>query len=128
MLSKATGLSFKEASSGENPVLVVGWKNLGKRGPDGLGGGTLNNETYTGNVTLNSKSDWVLQPGFKKTYRGIPGRGALILHELGHALGLGHVDDHTQIMHPVTTYRSPSTLSAGDKEGLSYLYAPAECG
>lgn len=48
---------------------------------------------------------------------------AVILHELGHLVGLAHVDDSTELMNPTSTTGSPVTYSAGDLQGLSRLGA-----
>jgi hypothetical protein len=45
-------------------------------------------------------------------------RGRILLHELGHVLGLGHVDDSTQVMAPYTSDRYPTAFGAGDLTGL----------
>lgn len=44
---------------------------------------------------------------------------ALLLHELGHLLGLGHVEDATQIMH--TESLTATSLGDGDQRGLALL-------
>ena len=63
-----------------------------------------------------------LSPGFG------PGTtdGEVLLHELAHAVGLGHVLDPTQVMYPQTT-SSESVFGAGDRAGLAALGAPAGC-
>ncbi len=45
---------------------------------------------------------------------------AIILHELGHLVGLGHVDDPAQLMYPEARRDVPD-LSAGDLTGLAVL-------
>lgn len=74
----------------------------------------------TGQVALNA--DHQLPPGFG------PGatEGEVLLHELAHAVGLGHVLDPTQVMYPQTT-NSESQYGAGDRAGLAALGRPAGC-
>ena len=48
---------------------------------------------------------------------------SVVLHELGHALGLGHSDNPNDVMYPY--YRISSTLSDGDRTAILRLYAPA---
>jgi hypothetical protein len=47
--------------------------------------------------------------------------GAVLEHELGHVMGLGHVDDPTQLMNPHASKSGPSTFQAGDRAGLQAL-------
>lgn len=53
--------------------------------------------------------------------------GALLLHELGHVVGLRHVGDEHQIMYPVFGSYSPGVYQAGDLTGLSRLGRGAGC-
>ena len=46
----------------------------------------------------------------------------MILHELGHVMGLEHVDDPRQLMYP--EIGTPDGLAAGDLNGLYELGRP----
>jgi hypothetical protein len=61
------------------------------------------------------------QPGFD-----FPGQqGPVLLHELGHLMGLGHVDAVGEIMHPAGG--GVVDLGPGDREGLSQLGESGGC-
>ena len=82
----------------------------------GRGGGSI----VTAQVALDA--DRRLGSGFG------PGatEGEVLLHELAHAVGLGHVLDPTQVMYPQTT-NSESRYGAGDRAGLVALGRTAGC-
>lgn len=67
----------------------------------------------SGAVVLNADLDADRPAGFAES----GGRGALYLHELGHVVGLAHVDDRGQVMYPDTS-ASP-VLGAGDRAGFA---------
>ncbi|MEO9325005.1 matrixin family metalloprotease [Nocardioides sp. C4-1] len=68
----------------------------------------------TGTVTLDG-------PDFQNmTFRGeLDLQKAVIMHELGHLVGLDHVDDDRQLMYPTTTFQD--SFGEGDLEGLREL-------
>ena len=53
--------------------------------------------------------------------------GALLLHELGHAVGLQHAANATEIMYPALNPQTPSTYSADDLAGLAKVGHGAGC-
>ncbi len=72
--------------------------------------------TYvTGSVTLDGPQLQAIgqQPGGYRRAR------AVVLHELAHVLGLGHVEDPTHLMHPQSTIAT--ALYPGDLAGLAAL-------
>lgn len=64
-----------------------------------------------------------LQPGFAKG-RSV---GTALLHELGHTVGLTHVDDPEQVMSAGLGEVSRPTFQAGDLAGLQRVGAAAGC-
>jgi hypothetical protein len=55
------------------------------------------------------------------------GAGPVLMHELGHAVGLNHVNDATQLMNAAASPTGPRTFGAGDLTGLWQLGAAAGC-
>jgi hypothetical protein len=53
--------------------------------------------------------------------------GSVVLHEVGHALGLAHVQDQAQIMNPIVGPWTPAQWGAGDREGLRRIGTEAGC-
>ena len=54
-------------------------------------------------------------------------RGNLILHELAHVVGLGHVSNARLLMNPLLTSYTPNGYAAGDAAGLSVVGRRAGC-
>jgi hypothetical protein len=79
--------------------------------------------TGRGFVVLDARPDKKFSWGFG---RGTT-RGALLLHEIGHAVGLQHVGATSQTMYPTVLSRSSTGYNSGDQAGLRKLGKPAGC-
>jgi hypothetical protein len=64
--------------------------------------------------------------GSNPPWNGV-GVGPVLLHELGHAVGLGHVTDSSQLMNASASSSGPTTYGAGDLTGLWQLGAAGGC-
>lgn len=77
-------------------------------------------QVRAGVVVVNT--DYVPEPGFGA---GSP-LGLVLMHELGHVIGLDHVNDGWSLMHP-TADLPAAVWGAGDLAGLRALGRPAGC-
>ena len=76
-----------------------------------------------GFVVLDTPQALKMKSGFGTGVR----RTNLLMHELGHAVGLQHVSDTHQLMYPTLRSGTPSGYAAGDKAGLSRVGRNAGC-
>jgi len=139
-LHAATGLSFEYAGRTTQPTtaygrhvdhadVIVGWRTRGyapfrHRRAAGVGGnrfvtgyreanGAHVSRAVAGGVVLNAHQIGRLANGFGRGYTW----GEVIMHELGHVMGLAHTSARRQIMSPHVTRRR-ATWGAGDLAGL----------
>jgi hypothetical protein len=79
--------------------------------------------TGRGFVVLDASQNKKFKPGFGKGTR----RGELLLHELGHVVGLDHVSSRSQVMYPTVGTSGSTSYAPGDREGLARLGRSAGC-
>lgn len=91
----------------------------------GKGGIGSYSDGIKGAFLVNANGSFINQSASQKT--------AVIAHELGHSLGLGHSSDPIALMYYSVGSKVQERLTMDDKDGLSYLYpnedaVPASCG
>jgi hypothetical protein len=97
-------------------------QELGRAGPGSLVDPVTGHGIYvTGDVLIDAAAA-ELPPG-----PGPGGLEVLFLHELGHLVGLGHVNDVTQVMNPTRVPTLPAGYGPGDLAGLNRLGADSGC-
>ncbi len=122
--------------------ILIGWSKLGAgQGPDAAGDDIIvagqGNPMRVGDVlvsgVLELNADVILN---RDTRERLPGgfgegitRGRVILHELGHVLGLGHPASPAQLMYAELADHTSSTaqFGVGDRIGLRLLGREAGC-
>ena len=107
-------------SAAVEPLLAGG--TLGYGGSTSYWRGSSDEAYVSGEVVFDTDQA-ALSPGFGA---GLT-RGNLILHELGHVVGLDHIGDRAQLMHASIHQGSPNGFGAGDLAGLAQLGARSGC-
>lgn len=136
-LSKTSGLRFREvAYDGYKPLvdalpstptartgLVIRWTNETEvKELAGKVSGIAQSLLWTqGKKSWRSFASIAMDrtPEEDLTRRGGNSAWVVLLHELGHAAGLAHVQDNAQLMFPSTSVNSADSYQAGDLAGLA---------
>ena len=131
-MAEATGLTFVEVGSGVDADLVVSAAT--EASDPALAGAVVGYTRITG-ATWSEQGDARIRTAevrLEREYLTGPGVdagsvGALLSHELGHAVGLGHAGDQGQVMYPEVGPRSPSDYATGDLAGLARIGSGGGC-
>ena len=90
----------------------------------GWGGGWYRDgEIFRGGISLDRTGTAGLKNGFGTGATW----GAVLLHELGHVMGLGHVEERAQLMYPAILPTARGRFEAGDLGGLADQGAMRGC-
>ena len=126
------GQAFQLTNDYDAATIKFTWSFLdGNLGQVGQASYTYNPSTLTllsAVITLDSGDNWFVSSvqscGSAGSFLDIQNVGA---HELGHAVGLGHVSDNLLTMYPTsfTGETLKRSLGNGDKAGLNQLYGPS---
>ena len=130
-LNSATTLNDAAIQASPGTILV-GCSTNTTLFPTPSGDGTLGkggigsySDGVKGAFLVNANGNFINQSASQKT--------AVIAHELGHSLGLGHSSDPIALMYYSVGAKVQERLTMDDKDGLTYLYphdgaTPASCG
>jgi hypothetical protein len=138
-IAAASGLTFTYV--GPTPLvypggadITVGWASAAKLagladsvvGIGGAGGNKITGHDVAwqltrGWVTLDNRDPLAPGPGF-----GASSFGQVLIHELLHALGLGHAARPRNLMYPVASGQN-TTFGPGDRAGIAHIGTAAGC-
>lgn len=121
--TRVTGIQYERTNKG-TANFFIGWAKKGLLGEAGWGGVSgSDTEVREGHIYLVSTNKWARTPGMKS-----PGRGPAIFHEMGHAMGLGHVVTEDSLMYGTYNFgKSPNSFSKLEGAFLREIYEPETC-
>jgi matrixin len=110
-------------SDPQHSSLLPGGGVVGEGGATWVSTGSGPSVYITGVVAVDASATRSVTAGFGS---GVT-MGDLLLHEIGHVVGLGHTQDTAQVMYPDILSRPAAGYGPGDLAGLHRLGAAAGC-
>ena len=129
-LRRATGLNIKyagvttaeEIGAAERGIITVSFVDPSVMEPSIVGDASvISQHPVLGGAIVRADVRIALHTSFDRRFGYVP----VLLHELGHAVGLGHSGDRRSLMYPSVT--SVSRYSAGDLAGLTSVGSTNGC-
>lgn len=93
----------------------------------GYGGYLATGSYQKGKVVYQITKGFVVIDADRYPFLSTKIRNGVLLHELGHAVGLNHAKYQSELMYPTIGSYSPNSYSAGDLAGLRLVGRPAGC-
>lgn len=109
---------------GSPPPVIIGWVEPSETDMlrSGVAGAAVANPMRSGSQRSIVSGAIALDASQYESFKDRDGDGKtrhnLLLHEIGHLLGLDHVDDRSALMHPVVGERSPDGFAPGEVAAL----------
>ncbi len=129
--AQVSGITFQEVSSSQTPDITLGFKSFdtASSGVLGFTSYTASNGTFQAGTSISlenpGETGFVAGSGGQLTYAGT---GAsfyqVVLHEIGHAIGLGDDSDQSSVMY-YGAGSANQTLDQSDIEAAQLLYGAA---
>ncbi|QGG93738.1 S-layer homology domain-containing protein [Actinomarinicola tropica] len=131
-LQRDSGLTFVQVGTPEEANLGIVWRSPSQdqvlRDNPGVAGYAGFDTVSDGRRVRIAVAGVVINSSYGASSQDFGGRnslGTLLLHELGHAVGLAHVQSDSQVMYPFVTPHA--NYQAGDRNGLAQLGPRAAC-
>jgi hypothetical protein len=125
-LGRATGLHVETTASTDADVTIAWAATLPAGGPDGADAAGVTHVGFRsgpGGASMTAAHIWIKAGVTAGETPG--GEVPVLLHELGHAVGMGHYPG-PDVMDPVD--QGYGAYQPGDAAGLAALYQPLSCG
>ncbi|KAJ1389887.1 PGBD-like superfamily [Sesbania bispinosa] len=118
--SNVTLLNFTETTSfNDSDIKIVFVKFDGKGGM--VGSADTNYSMSVGDIYLDSEEQWVL-PSEKVSEEDDVDLESVVMHQVGHLLGLGHSSVEEAVMYPIVLQEKKTELTNDDLQRIKQIY------